>query len=78
MLTSFDPAQACGIGNLSLTGLDAQKVAAHLWAKHRIFVTPIKHDEFEGLRITPNLFTTLEELDSLTAAIDKVIEKGLS
>jgi selenocysteine lyase/cysteine desulfurase len=78
VLTSFDATQACGIGNLSLTGIDAQKVGAHLWAKHRIFVTPIKHDEFEGLRITPNLFTTLEEIDTLTAAIDKVLEKGMS
>jgi selenocysteine lyase/cysteine desulfurase len=78
VLTSFDPTQACGIGNVSLTGLESQKVSSYLWAKHRIWVTAISHAEFDGLRITPNLFTTLEEIDTFTATLDKVIEKGIS
>jgi selenocysteine lyase/cysteine desulfurase len=78
VLTSFDPTQACGLGNLSLAGLPSQKVAPHLWAKHRIWVTPITHAEFDGIRITPNVFTTLEEIDTFCSAIDAVIEKGIS
>jgi len=78
VLTSFDPAQACGIGNLSPVGLDPHKVADHLWTTRRIFVTPIKHEEFGGLRVTPNVFTRLEEIDTFSAAMEKVIEKGIS
>jgi isopenicillin-N epimerase len=77
VLTSFDPAQACAIGNLSLTGLDPHKVCDHLWTTHRIFVTPIKHDEYQGIRITPNVYTTLDEVDSLTEAIERLLAKGL-
>ncbi len=78
MLTSFDPAQGCAIGLLSLAGLDPEKVTAHLWARQRIIVTPIKHAEFQGLRITPNLYTTLGEVDGFVAAIGEVLKHGVS
>jgi selenocysteine lyase/cysteine desulfurase len=78
VLTSFDPAQGCAIGLLSLAGHDPETVTAHLWAKHRIIVTPIKHAEFQGLRITPNLYTTLSEVDALVGAIDDVLKNGIS
>jgi isopenicillin-N epimerase len=76
VLTSFDPAQACAIGNLSMTGIDPEKAAAHLWTTKRIFVTPIRHDEFQGLRITPNVYTTLEEIDSFADAAEQLLAKG--
>ena len=40
-------------------------------------MTPIKHDEFQGLRITPNVYTTLEEIDRFADAIEQVLAKGL-
>ena len=76
VLTSFDPAQACAIGNLSIAGADPVKVADQLWATRRIFVTPIKHDEFQGLRITPNVYTTLDEVDGFADAVEQLIAKG--
>ena len=63
---------------LERAGVDPHAVAAHLWSKDRIFVTPIKHEEFGGLRITPNLFTTIEEIETFVAAIGRVMEKGIS
>jgi isopenicillin-N epimerase len=77
VLTSFDPAQGCAIGLLSLAGLDPEKVTAHLWARQRIIVTPIKHAEFEGVRVTPNLYTTLEEVDTFAGAMETIAGKGL-
>ena len=76
MLTSFDPSQACAIGTLSLNGVDPHKAAADLWAKDRIFVTPIKHEEFSGLRITPNLFTTLAEIDALVRGVERILARS--
>jgi isopenicillin-N epimerase len=78
VLTSPDPAQSCAIGLLSLDGLDPEKVVTHLWTRHRIIVTPIKHAEFQGLRITPNLYTTLEEIDTFVTAVTNVMKHGLS
>ena len=77
VLTSFDPEQACAIGNVSLDGVDPEKLAAHLWTRHRIFVTPIKHDEFQGIRVTPNLYTTLNEIDTFSRALADVSAKGI-
>jgi selenocysteine lyase/cysteine desulfurase len=48
-----------------------------MWNKHRIIVTPIKHDEFEGLRVTPNVYTTLEEVDRFADAMETIIKNGI-
>ena len=53
-------------------------MTAHLWNKQRIIVTPIKHAEFQGLRITPNLYTTLGEIDTFVGAITDVLKHGVS
>ena len=50
---------------------------AHLWDKRRIIVVPILHDEFKGLRVTPNVYTTLAEVDVFAEEMEKVIAKGL-
>jgi selenocysteine lyase/cysteine desulfurase len=75
--TSLDPRFSCGIGNIQITGIETPKLAQHLWDRHRILVTPIVHPEFEGLRITPSVYTTLQEIDYFCDAMERVIEKGL-
>jgi selenocysteine lyase/cysteine desulfurase len=78
LLTSYDPEQSCGLANVSIAGIDAGKLAEYLFDKHRIIVTAIKHEEFEGLRITPNVYTTLKEIDTFCEVMEQVIKKGLS
>jgi selenocysteine lyase/cysteine desulfurase len=75
--TSFDPQMSCGIGNLQVKGVDSVALAKYLFDAHRIIVVPIKHDEFEGLRVTPCVYTTLDEVDRFAEAIERVIAKGL-
>jgi selenocysteine lyase/cysteine desulfurase len=77
LLTSDDPAQGGAIGTVGIEGVDTAKLASHLWDKHRIIVTPIKHAEFEGVRVTPNLYTTLDEVDTFAAAMEQIAGKGL-
>jgi isopenicillin-N epimerase len=77
ILTSKDPEQSCGLVNLSLAGIPAPKVARHLWDKHRVVVTPIVHDEYQGIRVTPNIYTTLEEIDTFADAIEGLVRTGL-
>ena len=38
---------------------------------------PILHEEFQGLRITPNVYTTLGEVDAFARRWRRVIAKGL-
>ena len=44
---------------------------------HKIMSTPIIHDEFEGIRITPNIYTTLWELDRFVDVIRQIAKNGL-
>ena len=62
--TSLDPAQSCAIGNVQIIGVPTPKVVARLWDEWRIIATPIVHAEYEGVRVTPNVYTTLEEIDT--------------
>jgi selenocysteine lyase/cysteine desulfurase len=77
ILNSEDPEQSCGIGFISIDGFDAVKLSAHLWEKNRIWTTPIVTEgEYQGLRITPNVYTTLEEIDTFTEVMEKLIRAG--
>jgi hypothetical protein len=57
--------------------LDQGKIGSYLFDKYRIFTTPIVHEEFQGLRITPNLYTTLPELDRFCEVMAAIARKGL-
>lgn len=75
--TSFDPLQSCAIANFKIDGVDPVALGGYLMAKHKIFTTPIVHDEFTGIRITPNVYTTLWELDRFCDVVAEVARKGL-
>lgn len=75
--TSLDPKFSCGIGTVQVTGLDVEKLAGWLWDKHRILTVGIRHAEFEGIRVTPSVYTTLEELDRFCSAVEHAIKNGL-
>ena len=71
-----DPRQACGIGLLHVEGIQVPKLVAHLWDKHRIITTPIVHPEFNGLRITPNVYTSLDEVDVFCDVVVAAVRAG--
>src|SRR4051812_3489033 len=78
ILSSRDPNQAWGLANVSLDGVDVTKAYEQLWAKYRIITAPIKHAEFQGLRVTPNIYTTLDELDTFAVAIKELLKQPAS
>ena len=77
VLTPLDDVGSCGIGLVHVEGLDTEKLQTFLWDKHRIMTTPIVHAEFNGLRITPNVYTTPEEIDVFVDTMKRVLRKGL-
>ncbi len=70
--TSLDPAQSCAIGTVQVLGVDTSKAVQQLWDKWRIIATPINHAEYTGIRVTPNVYTTLEEIDTFGDAMEKI------
>jgi isopenicillin-N epimerase len=77
ILNNEDPEQTCAIGFVSVEGFDAAKLVNYLWTKHRIWTTAVvTPGEYQGLRVTPNVYTTLEEIDTFVDAMEKVIKLG--
>jgi selenocysteine lyase/cysteine desulfurase len=75
--TSLEPGMACGLANVEIDEVDPGGLTNWLWQEHRIIVTPIGHAEFQGIRVTPSVYTTLEELDRFIDAMEQVAEHGL-
>ncbi|NIW38901.1 MAG: aminotransferase, partial [Gemmatimonadetes bacterium] len=66
-----------GIATVEIEGIEPGALNAWLWQEHRIITTPITHDEFRGLRISPSVYTTLEELDRFSEAMEQAADHGL-
>lgn len=77
MHTSLEPGMACGLANVEIEEVDPGALTNWLWQEHRIIVTPIGHAEFQGIRVTPSVYTTLEELDRFIDAMERVADHGL-
>jgi len=75
--TSFDPNQSCAIANVHIDGTNPEAVTKYLFDKQHIFAVPIMHEEFQGIRITPNVYTTLSELDRFCEQMELIAKKGL-
>jgi isopenicillin-N epimerase len=78
VLTPLDSKQSGAIALFSVDGLDFSKLGGWLMANYRIVNTPILHPEFNGIRITPNVYTTLDEIDTFADAVTVAIKKGIS
>ena len=78
LLTQLDSPHTAGIGLVAVEGMDIPKLSAWLFEKHRIVNTPIIHAEFSGLRITPNVYTTLDEVDLFGDKMLDAVRKGIA
>jgi isopenicillin-N epimerase len=76
--TSFDPRFSCGITNVAVDGIAPGALAGWLWQRHRIIVTPIGHADCPGLRITPSVYTTMEELERFVDAMRQAMREGVA
>lgn len=74
ILSSREPNQAWGLQNVSLEGIDVSKAYDFLWTKYRIITAAIKRSDYQGLRVTPNVYTTLDEVDTFAAAIEDLLK----
>jgi isopenicillin-N epimerase len=78
MLTPLDSENSAGIGLVHVEGLDPGKLGGWLMDRYHIVSTPIVHPEFNGLRVTPNVYTTPGEVDTFTEAMRVAIRRGVA
>ncbi|MES2305222.1 MAG: aminotransferase class V-fold PLP-dependent enzyme [Gemmatimonadota bacterium] len=76
--TQINTPYSGAIALLSIEGIDPGKLGAWLLEKHRIVSTPIVHAEFSGLRVTPNVYTTVDEIDTFADIVERAIKKGIA
>ena len=64
--------RACGIANVGIEGMDPADLAKKLLDDYKVFTVAINDANVHGCRITPNVFTTTEELDILVEALKEM------
>ncbi|MDA0329913.1 MAG: aminotransferase class V-fold PLP-dependent enzyme [Gemmatimonadetes bacterium] len=75
--TANDDAQAGALATMGIAGIGAADLTERLQAEYSIHVRPRFVDgEWEGIRVTPNVFSTLEEVDTFAVGIRKIAAGG--
>jgi len=70
--TPADPSRSCGIANAGIKGMKPSEMAEILHKKYNIYTVGIDGAGVHGCRITPNVYTTTEELDLLVNALSEL------
>ncbi len=70
--TPADRNRHCAIGNVGIKGMGPSTLAKKLMQEHRIWTVAINRPGVQGVRVTPNVYTTMEELDVLIEAIESM------
>lgn len=79
ILTPDDDAQSCALGAMTLAGVSGPRLTDWLMARHRVHVRPREvPNEFSAIRVTPNVYTTLEEVDTFVRGVRQAATKGLT
>lgn len=70
--TPTDSQRSCAIANVGIKGLKPADMAETLLKKYNIYTVAIDGAGVHGCRITPNVFTSLEELDKFVNALKEM------
>ena len=61
-----------GIGNIGIEGINPVELADRLMNDHRIYTAAIDRPGVRGIRVTPNVYTTTDELDIFVKALQTI------
>lgn len=82
ILSNLEPGQTWGLAMVTIDGIDAPKIASFLWDKYRIIVPgivsgqpPAQRFDFQGVRVTPDIYTPLEEVDTFARAMEELARR---
>ena len=67
--TPIESFRSCGIANVGIKGVSPSDLAKKLMTDYKIFTVAIDYANVQGCRITPNVFTSIGELDALIEAL---------
>ena len=70
--TYFKPEYSCAIANIGFEGWQAQQIEAKLFEKYEIHTVSIIHEKVNGIRVTPNVYTNIQDLDFLVKGLSEI------
>lgn len=74
--TPIEPHRSCGIANVGLKNLKPSEMAKTLLDEFNVWTVAIDFENVHGCRITPNVFTTTEELDQFVDAVKTMAKRA--
>ena len=85
ILSNLDePQQTWGLAMVGIEGIDARQLSTFMFDKYRIIINavvrtkdPAQTMEYNGLRVTPNVYSTLEEVDTFVMAMQDALKNGV-
>jgi len=72
--TSMNPKWGCAIGNVGIEGKKPGELDTFLFDKYKIHTVGIEWENIHGVRITPNVYTTIGNLDLLVEGITAFVK----
>ncbi len=79
-----EPAQAWGVMAVNIEGIDVRQLAKFMMDRFRIVVVPLVGGappnsvfDYQALRVSPNVYTTLEEIDTFIEAMELALTEGV-
>jgi selenocysteine lyase/cysteine desulfurase len=70
--TSAMPQYSCAIAAFSIQGWDGGDICPKLFESKKIFVTPIVYEKLNCVRVSPNIYNSIRELDRLLDGISEI------
>lgn len=70
--SSLKPKFSCAIANLGFEGWQAQQIEARLFERFKIHTVSIIHEGVNGIRVTPNVYTSTRDLDLLVKGLIEI------
>lgn len=78
LYTSLEDEASCGIATVGIEGIHPEPLTDYLWEEYRIQTSPrYREGAISGIRVSPNLYITLPELDYFCEAMAHVAKMGL-
>lgn len=67
-----EDSRSCGIGNVGVKGKSPKELAEYLFEEHKVYTVAINRESVQGVRVTPHLYTTLEDVEALVTALKQL------
>lgn len=85
ILSSLDAGQTWGLATVAVEGIDANSLSQFLLERHGVVVSAVVSQgrpgpvfDFQGLRVTPQVYTAPSDIDRFVAGVEDALKNGIA